>query len=111
MSDATSSSLMNSNELVLALGLVVGFAICWSVMFFALSGKTEILRIVFDGGNLLRMIAVVFVVVSVAYLSLVGQLTAEAAAIFSGIAGYVLGGITRLGSGSKGKGDDTEGSP
>ena len=68
-------------------------------MFFAVKEKKEILGIIFDERNLLRMIAVVFIVVAVAYLTATKRLaSSESATIFSGIAGYVLGGISKKSS-------------
>jgi hypothetical protein len=89
---------LGNNELYLALSLIVGFCVCWAAMFFALKGKNDVLKVLFDQGNLLRMIAVVFVVAAVAYLSMSRKLTPEASTLFSGIAGYVLGGISRSSS-------------
>jgi hypothetical protein len=44
-------------------------------------------------GNLIRILTVIFILVAVSYLSWVEKLTPEATTLFSGVAGYVLGGI------------------
>jgi len=86
---------LSINELYLGLALIVGFCVCWTAMFVALKGKDNILKIIFDRGNMLRMMAVIFVVIAAGYLAVLEKLSAEAATLFSGIAGYVLGGISR----------------
>ena len=93
--NAAASVSLTSTELYLGLAVVFAFICCWSVMFLILRSRQEVLHILFDRGNLLRMMTVVLVVVAVAYLATIRKLTAESATVFSGIAGYVLGGITR----------------
>lgn len=91
-----SQTNLGNTELYIILALISCFAICWSVTFIVLKGKDEILKVLLAEGNLLRMIAVVFIVGSVATLALVGKLSGDVTtAIFSGIAGYVLGGISK----------------
>ena len=86
---------LGTSELYLGLALIIGFTVCWGTMFLAIRNKETVLTSMIDSGNLLRMTAVIFVVVSLGYLALIGKLSAEAAAIFSGIGGYVLGGVSR----------------
>ena len=80
-------------ELNLALALIGCFAICWSVMFLSIRRNEDALKELMGKGNLLRMITVLFVVLSLGFLALTSNLTGEAATVFSGVAGYVLGGI------------------
>src|SRR5262245_50950724 len=92
---ARAAGPMSDNELYLAIALIIGFAICWSIAWVSLRGKDDAMKLLFGEGNLLRMMGIVFIVASVAYLAVVGKLSSEAATLFSGIAGYVLGGIGR----------------
>lgn len=59
---------------------------------------------IFAHGNFLRLSTVVFCVFAVVVLACVNKLTAEgAAAVISGIAGYVLGGVTKGDTSPSGK--------
>ena len=86
---------LSEYELYLAIVVVVAFTICWGIAWKTLNGKDDALRIVFGEGHLLRMMTVVLIIVAAAYLALVGKLSSEVATLFAGVAGYVLGGITK----------------
>lgn len=93
--------MFGPNELYLAFAFIAGFTICWSVLWFALRNKTQVLEALFANGNLLRMMAIIFVVVTVLALSVTRTTTPEAIAVLSGIAGYVLGGVQRTRTGAE----------
>jgi len=87
---------LGTNELYLVVALIGCFALCWGILFLSLRGRDEIMKVLLSEGNLLRMIAVGFIIASVGTLCLVGKLSGEvASAILSGVAGYVLGGIPK----------------
>jgi hypothetical protein len=58
----------------------------------------------FSGLQVLRMTTIVIIVMSVFFLTLIGSVKAETSlSVFSGIAGYVLGGMDQRGSGRAAK--------
>jgi hypothetical protein len=87
---------------------IVGFTVVGSIAFYrAGAGQAKSFGFLFQRGNFLRLGTVVLVVLAVILLSLVGKLTEGAAAVLSGVAGYVLGGLERQqGSAKAGPGED-----
>ncbi|GJM17490.1 MAG: hypothetical protein DHS20C13_28170 [Thermodesulfobacteriota bacterium] len=83
---------LTSNQfLILSLGTAAGLAISWLGLIFFVSKQEGALESLFKNGNLLRMLTVVFIISAAALLAVVNKLSAEVAAILSGIAGFVLG--------------------
>jgi hypothetical protein len=62
---------------------------------------SEYMTRVFVGGAALRLLTVLAVILSATILSLAGQLKEGTIALLSGIAGYVLGGISAEAQGDK----------
>lgn len=67
--------------------LVIG----WSVTFIVLRNKNDQMKAFLMGGNLIRLLTVIFVVVATTVLAVMGALNEAVSAIFGGIVGYVLG--------------------
>lgn len=86
---------LGQNELYLAIAILVSFAICWSVPWLALRQREDALRRLVDKGNLLRLMAVAFVVGAALCLAVVDRLSPEVSTLLAGVAGYVLGGTQR----------------
>ena len=61
---------------------------------------TEALKFFFEGGNALRIATVLVIIGTAAVLALADKLSEGVLALMSGIAGYVLGGISRSNNGS-----------
>jgi hypothetical protein len=84
--------------LVTLFGLaIVGFTVVGGIAFHRSgSGQAKSFGLLFQRGNFLRLGTVVLVVLAVLVLALMDKLTEGAAAVLSGVAGYVLGGLERL---------------
>lgn len=68
--------------------LIGAFTVCWTVLFLVLRTKdNEVMKALFEGGNLLRLVTVIFIIVIAGYLSFVDRLKPAVTAVFSGIAG------------------------
>ena len=92
---------LGQNELYLAMVILITFTVCWSVPWIALRQREDVLRRLFDRGNLLRLMAVAFVCGAALCLAVINRLSAEVSTLLSGVAGYVLGGIQRSTDGGK----------
>lgn len=87
---------MTNQELWLAIGLMTSYVLCWFILWFFLRKRKKLLGLLFEKGNLLRMVTVIFIVLAVLYLTILGKMPSEAsAAILAGIAGHVLGSTRR----------------
>jgi hypothetical protein len=86
--------LLSADQFLILCGIVGGgiFA-SWTVFLIVLRNQTEILRGVFEGGFVLRMVTICFIVGSASILAAGKVATPEVFTILSGIAGFVLGGI------------------
>src|SRR6516225_3821649 len=74
---------------------IVGLTVVSSISFRQDNKvASEFLTRVFVGGAALRLLTVLAVILSATVLSLAGQLKEGTIALLSGIAGYVLGGIS-----------------
>lgn len=82
-------------ELYLASILAGTFCLCWGTVWISLRSQPEVLSTLIERGYLLRIVVVVFVVITSGFLALVGALTTEVSTMMAGIAGYVLGGISK----------------
>jgi hypothetical protein len=77
----------------------------FSLIVFAIVGRAAFLRtttgggksfsLMFSRGNFLGMITVLAVIIATLFLALIDKLSPGAVAIFSGVAGYVLGGMRK----------------
>jgi hypothetical protein len=75
---------------------ILGFTIIGAIAFGrAPKGTAVSFGLMFQRGNLLRVITAVLVIEAAVVLSLVGALTQGATAILSAVAGFVLGGLDR----------------
>jgi len=62
----------------------------------AQKGAAKTFSLLLQRANALQMLAVILIIVSAVLLSIMGKITPEAVvSILSGVAGYVLGGVTR----------------
>jgi hypothetical protein len=93
---------LTADQFLILCGIVGGgiFA-SWAVFLVVLRGHPEILRTVFVGGFVLRMVTICFIVGSASILAAGKVATPEVFTILSGIAGFVLGGIHKTGSESE----------
>jgi hypothetical protein len=83
-----------SSAVVVAIA-IVGLTVVSSISFRQDNKvASEFLTRVFVGGAALRLLTVLAVILSATVLSLAGQLKEGTIALLSGIAGYVLGGIS-----------------
>jgi thiosulfate reductase cytochrome b subunit len=87
---------------LLCLALIAGVTISWVSVFFLLRKQDSALKALLAERFILRIITVVFIIAGAGMLALVNKLSGEAAAILSGVAGFVLGGI------GKGKKENVE---
>jgi hypothetical protein len=81
-----------------SLGIVVaGFAIVGGIAFWRTpTGSAKTFSLLLQGGNALRMITVILIVVVATLLALIGKIEGAAVVgIVSGIVGYVLAGLER----------------
>ena len=79
--------------LVIAL---IAFAVVGSVVFSKVErGAGKSFGLLFSRGNFLRISTVVFCIFEVVALAISGKLTEGAVAVISGIAGFVLGGVSK----------------
>lgn len=92
---------------VVIVAALAAFAIVGGIAFSkAQTGAGKSFGLLFIRGNFLRMATVVFCVFAVVVLAFAGKLTGGAGAVISGIAGFVLGGITKDGSAQSGSSND-----
>lgn len=84
---------MDHPQLWVIIALIAGFTICWCFFWWIARDQIQVLQTLMHEGNLIRILTVIFILVAVSYLSWVEKLTPEATTLFSGVAGYVLGGI------------------
>ena len=84
---ATSAILISG---LLVFGVVGGIAFSKTA-----KGAGRSFGLLFERGNFLRILTVLFVVIAVIFLSLTGKLDEGAVAVLSGVAGYVLGGLEK----------------
>lgn len=97
--------------LVVLFGLaIVAFAVVGGIAFYrAGQGQAKSFGLLFERGNFLRLATAVLIILAAILLAAINKLNPEGvAAILSGVAGYVLGGMDRknaehsLGTSSKG---------
>ena len=88
---------------------VIGFTVVGSIAFYrAEKGQAVSFGLLFQRGNFLRLGTVALIILAVVLLALVGKLTEGAAAVLSGLAGYVLGGLDRQLVGNQKRNDEKE---
>jgi hypothetical protein len=76
--------------------IFISFSIMvWAAFRSPRPGAPKSLGLLFARANVLRLFTVLMVVVAVVFLELIGHLHEAAAAILSGIIGYVLGGVDK----------------
>lgn len=99
-------SLTQQLELLVRLGWIAAFCVAVFAAAFAIvggiafwrsnSGQAKSFSLLFERAQALRISAVVFIIISVLVLGILGKLEApEIAAVLSGVAGYVLGGLDK----------------
>lgn len=90
-------ALLSSNQLYQLIGLaMLCLVIGWSVTFITLRHDKELIKTLINDGNLVKMLTVIFVVFASTALAVMDKIGTEAiSAIFGGIVGYTLGGITK----------------
>jgi len=82
---------------------LAAFAIVGSIAFSKVqTGAGKSFGLLFIRGNFLRMATVVFCIFAVVVLAFAGKLTEGAVAVISGIAGFVLGGVSKDASAQSG---------
>lgn len=86
-------------------GVIVATLIAFAVVGGIAFSKTErgagkSFGLMFSRGNFLRISTVVFCVFAVVVLAFAGKLSEGAVAVLSGIAGFVLGGVSKDGTSS-----------
>jgi hypothetical protein len=84
--------------IVILLGLaIVGFTVVGGIAFYrANQGQAKSFGLLFVRGNFLRLATAVLIILAAILLAALGKLNPEGvAAILSGVAGYVLGGMDR----------------
>ncbi|MDJ0572728.1 MAG: hypothetical protein QNJ53_27320 [Pleurocapsa sp. MO_192.B19] len=87
---------MWSSDIVLGLAIIVAFCFCWAVLMFTISKQESVIENFFLKGIVLRLLSVIFITVISGYLVTIDRLPTELlASLYSGIAGYVLGGIEK----------------
>lgn len=78
--------------LTLCIAILAAFTTCWLGVFFFIRKKPADVTAIITNDVTLRILTVVVVIVASGLLAILGRFSGEIAAIFSGIAGYVLGG-------------------
>ena len=87
---------MDSNQIIfLSTTCAICMTVAWIVLFLTLRKQPEVLLALFNGGQILRLMTVMFIVTAITVLAMGGLFTQDLATIFAGIAGYVLGGVQR----------------
>jgi hypothetical protein len=86
--------------------LIIGTTIMGGIAFYKGKETADAFATIIQHGNMLQMLAVALIIVAVIGLALLDKINAEAVvSILSGIAGYVLGGVTgRMGARHAGAG-------
>jgi len=85
---------------------LVAFAVVGGIAFQKIErGAGKSFGLMFSRGNFLRISTVVFCIFAVVVLAIAGKLTEGAIAILSGIAGFVLGGVSKDGVPPSSSGD------
>lgn len=79
----------------LCIALMTAVTISWVSVFFILRKQELALKALLAEGFILRIITVVFIIAGAGMLALANKLTGEAATILSGVAGFVLGGMSK----------------
>lgn len=83
---------------IIAIALIA-FAVVGSIAFSkAERGTAKSFGLMFSRGNFLRIFTVVFCVFALVVLAFGGKLSEGAVAVLSGIAGFVLGGVSKDGA-------------
>jgi hypothetical protein len=78
---------------------LVAFAVVGGIAFSKVErGAGKSFGLMFSRGNFLRISTVVFCVFAVVVLAFAGKLSEGAVAVLSGIAGFVLGGVSKDGA-------------
>lgn len=86
--------------LVILFGLaIIAFAVVGGIAFYKSNqGQAKSFGLLFERGNFLRLATAVLIILATILLAALGKLNSEGvAAILSGVAGYVLGGMDRQG--------------
>jgi hypothetical protein len=84
--------------LVVLFGLaIIGFTVVGGIAFYkAGQGQAKSFGLLFERGNFLRLATAVLIILAAILLAAINKLNPEGvAAILSGVAGYVLGGMDR----------------
>ena len=75
---------------------LAAFAVVGAIAFSKVErGAGKSFGLMFSRGNFLRILTVVFCVFAVVVLAFAGKLSEGAVAVLSGIAGFVLGGVSK----------------
>lgn len=87
---------IDGNQFTIMVGIVC-FALCISfiVALIIIRKNNALVKEIFVSGVFMRILTIAFIVEVVFFLSISGNITTESATILSGIAGYVLGGISK----------------
>ena len=81
---------------VVIVAALVGFAVVGGIAFSKVEkGAGKSFGLLFSRGNFLRISTVAFCVFAVVVLAIAGKLSEGAVAVLSGIAGFVLGGVSK----------------
>jgi hypothetical protein len=78
--------------------IIVGqssLAVAWCATFYFLRDKEDPLKSLLAGGNVIKIMTVMFVVFATGILAILERFDQSVGTIFSGIAGYVLGSMRR----------------
>jgi uncharacterized membrane protein YdjX (TVP38/TMEM64 family) len=88
--------LTNLDVMILAGVATAGLVIMWIAFWFAVARrKDETISKILESNGFFRTIVVMGIIATTAVLSLAGKLEPQTATILSGVAGYVLGHISR----------------
>ena len=85
-----------SSDVIIGVSIILAFCVCWAFLMWAIKDQQSVMNTFFSNGGALRMLSVIFIAVISGYLVTIDRLSEELlATLYSGIAGYVLGGIEK----------------
>jgi hypothetical protein len=93
---------------IICLSIITGLSVVGAAVVSALVSwkepqqATNALAGLVEGGNSIRLLSTILVVVAASFLALAGALTEGASALLSSVAGFMLGGIRRREATDKG---------
>ena len=96
MDTVAALSLLNGNQVTtIAAFIVGGTTLGFAIIFITFRRTPEKLIDLFSSGGILRLLATGLLIGTATVLALTGKLSSEISTLFSGIAGFILGGITK----------------